>query len=411
MGGGSVPVWVRDEWSVPESTARADAQTLGTDSPVVTLFLPRYGADALKTTLANHAAAQEVVQSRAMPMTQEGQQARSAMQSRMAAERATRDGLVAAVLEHARVYQGGGNEIAEANLCASVKLAALAAPRPDNLFGLEIDARCVQIAAFSLALAAWNAGGYRRPLGLNIACSGIAVTGQLEDWTSLAGNDQYLRQTLERSHALFRQAPELGSLIDPSPVPVRDRIFTPELGRLAPVLHRALGTESIDDPAAAVLGETLAGVARAADLLSRRFTLVATNIPYLVTRKQTQTLRDFLQVHFPLSRVDLATASVERCRSFTRSGGSYALVTPQNWLFLGSYRGLRENLLVEQTWNIVARSDPEPSRRSVVKWSTWLCLCSPTMLGQVTHPSRVLTYPNRVRRTRNANGSAPRRLS
>ena len=32
----------------------------------------------------------------------------------------------------------------------------------DNLFGLEIDPRCVQIAAFSLALAAWKVGGIPR---------------------------------------------------------------------------------------------------------------------------------------------------------------------------------------------------------------------------------------------------------
>ncbi|MDP9440319.1 MAG: BREX-1 system adenine-specific DNA-methyltransferase PglX, partial [Actinomycetota bacterium] len=32
----------------------------------------------------------------------------------------------------------------------------------DNLFGLELDARCTQIAAFSLALQAWKAGGYRK---------------------------------------------------------------------------------------------------------------------------------------------------------------------------------------------------------------------------------------------------------
>ena len=32
----------------------------------------------------------------------------------------------------------------------------------DNLFGLEIDPRCTQIAAFALALAAWKSGGYRQ---------------------------------------------------------------------------------------------------------------------------------------------------------------------------------------------------------------------------------------------------------
>ena len=31
----------------------------------------------------------------------------------------------------------------------------------DNLFGLEIDGRCVQIAAFAVALAAWRLGGWQ----------------------------------------------------------------------------------------------------------------------------------------------------------------------------------------------------------------------------------------------------------
>lgn len=124
---GAVPVWVRDEWSVPEGTARGDAQALGTDSPVVTVFLPRYGADGLKTSLASYAAAKEVVQTRAIPSTPEGQQARAAMQSRMEAERVRLDVQVRNVLEHARVYQGGGNELAEGSLAASVKAAVEAA--------------------------------------------------------------------------------------------------------------------------------------------------------------------------------------------------------------------------------------------------------------------------------------------
>src|SRR2546430_8380438 len=32
----------------------------------------------------------------------------------------------------------------------------------DNLFGLELDPRCTQIAAFALALQAWKTGGYRQ---------------------------------------------------------------------------------------------------------------------------------------------------------------------------------------------------------------------------------------------------------
>jgi hypothetical protein len=44
-----------------------------------------------------------------------------------------------------------------------------------NLFGLELDPRCTQIAAFALALQAWKTGGYRELPIPNIACSGISA--------------------------------------------------------------------------------------------------------------------------------------------------------------------------------------------------------------------------------------------
>lgn len=132
----------------------------------------------------------------------------------------------------------------------------------DNLFMLEIDPRCTQIAAFALALAAWKAGGYR-PLPVpNIACSGIAVEGQLDDWLKLANGDSRLRTSLERLYNLFRQAPTLGSLIDPAHVPEGERMWSAEYDEVSPLLEQALARERVsDDPAAAVIGIAAEGVA------------------------------------------------------------------------------------------------------------------------------------------------------
>ena len=225
----------------------------------------------------------------------------------------------------------------------------------DNLFGLEIDPRCVQIAAFALALMAWKVEGYRELPLPNVACSGIAVRGQLDVWTKLAGDDASMRWNLERLHGLFVNAPDLGSLIDPLKVPVRERMFTPDSGRVSPLLENALAKETADDPVAAVFGNAALGVARAADLLGRQYTLVATNVPYLARGKQGELLRDFTEVRHGEAKADLATAFVERCRSFCSPSGTYSLVTPQNWLFLTSYQKLRRTMLQEQTWHILAR--------------------------------------------------------
>ena len=234
----------------------------------------------------------------------------------------------------------------------------------DNIFGLELDARCTQIVAFSLALQAWKHGGYRELPVPHVACSGIPAGGREEEWTQLARGDYRLENALRRLHFLFRDASDLGSLLDPSRV-AEGRAFartgTAEMDvagieEVEDLLEQALDRERDgDDPASAIFGEAARGIARAASLLRRRFTLVATNVPYLARGKQDNTLKDHLETYYPASKADLATAFVQRCSAYADPGGSYALVTPQNWLFLGTYKKLRERLLKTQSWDLVAR--------------------------------------------------------
>ncbi len=163
-------------------------------------------------------------------------------------------------------------------------IAAGDAVMRDNLFGLEIDPRCTQLAAFTLVFAAWKVGGYRQLPLPNIACSGIAVGGQLDEWTNLAGEDVNLRTTLERLYHLFGNAPDLGSLINATSGPVQDRMFAPDYAKVSPFLDRALARgRTSDDPVMAVFGEAAKGVGRAAELLALQYTLV------VITRKQKRT--------------------------------------------------------------------------------------------------------------------------
>jgi hypothetical protein len=224
----------------------------------------------------------------------------------------------------------------------------------ENLFGLEIDPRCTQIAAFALALAAWRSGGYRKLPTPNIACSGIGVAGHLVDWMTLAEGDEKLEYALQALHEQFRNAPELGSLIDPRRATEEGHLFSVDYPRVAPLLEQLLATEQ--DPETEVAGWAAAGIARAAMFLARTYTLVATNPPFLGERKQSQALTEYLRHHFPESRFDLATAFMERSINLSESrAGAVSLVTPQNWLFLQSYQHLRQRYLTNFQIRIVAR--------------------------------------------------------
>ena len=120
---GAIPVWVRDEWTVTDRTVRQDAQREGMDSPIVHLFLPRRNAEELRAALAGFGAAEETLATRPVPTSPEGIEARSGMESRRQQERARLDGLLSEILDHARVYQGGGTEVAEATLNESMQRA------------------------------------------------------------------------------------------------------------------------------------------------------------------------------------------------------------------------------------------------------------------------------------------------
>jgi hypothetical protein len=225
----------------------------------------------------------------------------------------------------------------------------------ENLFGLEIDPRCTQIAAFALALQAWKLAGGYRPLpadGLHVACCGIAPRAKKHEWLQLAGGDEKLRNGLERLHDLFKDAPTLGSLIDPT----REdgELFAAGWGELQPLLAKALAGEKKDEEARE-LGVAARGIAVAAEILAGRYSLVATNVPYLARTKCDQLLVSFCDTHFPEAKENLATVFVTRTLSFCESGGTSAVVTAQNWLFLGSYTALRRKLTLIATPNAIIR--------------------------------------------------------
>ena len=222
----------------------------------------------------------------------------------------------------------------------------------DNLHGLELDARCVEIAVFALALAAWRypgAGGYRRLPPMNIACSGLSVGTTKAQWTALAAGQHNLRIAMDWLYDVFKDAPTLGSLLNPAGTEAAKVVDWAEVSAL---LAQALVAGESEEQRETALAAR--GLAKAAELLSGQYHLVATNVPYLARGKQSETLKQFC-ARYPASRNDLATVFLERCLELCAIGGATSLVLPQNWLFLTSYSKLREKLLKRRTWHLLAR--------------------------------------------------------
>lgn len=239
----------------------------------------------------------------------------------------------------------------------------------ENLHGLELDARCVEIAVFAVALEAWRYSDERgHPLGVreipspHIACCGLKVAGKVEDWQALvpegAAHAKPLREGLARLHRQFAQAPLLGSLLSPSRQ--KGDLYSADYAQLEPLLLAALAQEGAGEEAGGRRESALSalGLLDAARLLESRYQLVVTNVPYLTRGKQGEPLKDYCEAHYPAAKNDLANVFLERCLELCSDGGAVQIVMPQNWLSLPTYKSQRESLLRRVEWNLLATLGP-----------------------------------------------------
>ena len=224
-----------------------------------------------------------------------------------------------------------------------------------NIHGLELDQRCVEIAAFAVALEAWRypeSSGYRPLPSFNIAWVGQSIKAKKQDWLSLAGDDKNLYHGMDALYETFKDAPILGSLIDPSKA-ATDNLFDGNFSLLMPLLNQALKQYEANEKQETII--TARGLSLAVKILESDFTLVASNPPYLTSIKQEKTLKKYSKIIYPDSQKDLATMFIDKyTANYGNKNGSVALVTPQNWLFLIGYKKLREKLFTQSSINIIS---------------------------------------------------------
>jgi hypothetical protein len=130
--GTEVPVWIRDGWGDSESVVLADARKAGADAATVFVHIPKASADDLKKVVVEFEAARQTLEFKGVMTTTEGNEARSAMSTRMVTAEGARDGIIRDLIASAKVFKGGGTEVINVDLIEKVKSAA--ADSLDRLF-------------------------------------------------------------------------------------------------------------------------------------------------------------------------------------------------------------------------------------------------------------------------------------
>ncbi|GGE43189.1 hypothetical protein GCM10007421_16750 [Halopseudomonas oceani] len=209
-----------------------------------------------------------------------------------------------------------------------------------NLFGIELDERAGELAAFALTMKARTRQRrfFNKGVRPNICVlEKVSFSSEeLDEYMSFVGRDLFtygLRETLEQ----FSEADNFGSLIVPKVANVADVLAT---------------LESKDMSSNLFLAEThkkVLTVLRMADALSPRYAVVVANPPYMGSKGMNPRLSTWAKEKFPSSKSDLFAMFIERNLDLTVKGGAVAMITMQSWMFLSSFESLRSRILNQHT--------------------------------------------------------------
>jgi hypothetical protein len=122
--GETIPVWVRDGFSGSEKEMIAAARAAGVSSPILYLFVPRKSRDELLSAISTEQAAEQTIKAKGVPVGEAGQLAKQSMESRRQLAEKQRKDLALEIVEGAKAFQGGGNELLKLTLEENLKVGA-----------------------------------------------------------------------------------------------------------------------------------------------------------------------------------------------------------------------------------------------------------------------------------------------
>jgi type II restriction/modification system DNA methylase subunit YeeA len=210
----------------------------------------------------------------------------------------------------------------------------------NNLYGIEIDERAGELAAFALSMKARQKSRrfFSKPTEPQICVlKNVKIEPEnLKEYMKHVGIDLFSEDVLATLNQ-FEEADNFGSLIIPA---------TSNAGEVL----RALSQKNMEGEM--FLSETHEQIMTAltqADYLSQKYHVVVANPPYMGGGNMNGKLSDFAKRQYPNSKSDMCTMFIERNLKMVVNRGNIAMITMQSWMFLSSYEKLRESLIKEST--------------------------------------------------------------
>ncbi|MDT8405585.1 BREX-1 system adenine-specific DNA-methyltransferase PglX, partial [Sulfuriflexus sp.] len=210
-----------------------------------------------------------------------------------------------------------------------------------NLYGIEIDERAGELAAFALTMKA--RAKQRRFFNKGVKPNICVLEnvhfdeGELKNYMNFVGRDLFtapLQTTLRQ----FEEADNFGSLIRPDVTDVDGMLRILESKNVSGQLFISMTHQKVLQ------------ALQQADYLSPKYHVVIANPPYMGRSNMNPTLSNWLRSNFEAFSSDLFSASVKRFSELLVSSGCVGFMTPNVWMSISTHEALR--LLLTERYSI-----------------------------------------------------------
>lgn len=217
----------------------------------------------------------------------------------------------------------------------------------NNLYGLDIDDRAYQLAAFAVVM---KAASYSRRFlrsverdGIQINLASIQETNHISESVIAYIAQEEVGERYNQVKAFFDQyhnAKTYGSLIN---ITERDITFIEE--RLDYIKDHPVEDLFLAEQHNIAKG-VLPALVKQSKIMRNEYDIVVLNPPYMGLRNMNEDLSKFLSINYPISKIDLFSAYME-IKHYRKKNGFYSAVNQHSWMFLSTFSKVRNKLLSE----------------------------------------------------------------
>ena len=214
----------------------------------------------------------------------------------------------------------------------------------NNLWGLDVDERAVQLAYFSVMMKARSVDRQylirevvQQPRIYEIIDSQLILQ---HDYEELLSNYHFSDKSISTARYLvstFKNGKVIGSLLKVKKYEYKlliDEIKDKE---------RNVVSNLMDQNAWFTVLPELKKLAQIAIVLSRKFDVMITNPPYLGSASLEPPCKDYASKEYPNSKTDMFAMFMEA--GFAKENGFNAMINMHSWMFLKSYEQLRRTII------------------------------------------------------------------